>query len=65
MIHGSPEDRGSADSYYRRPPYPHYYPEGTGRGQRIDEVAMTEKEIADYWYGFHENEKERNWKEWD
>ena len=23
--HGGPYDRGSADSYYRRPPRPHYF----------------------------------------
>ena len=35
--HGSPEDRGSADRYYRRSFNPHWYPYGTGNGEKITE----------------------------
>ena len=34
--HGSPFDRGSADSHYGRPQDPHWYPEGSYRGDRIE-----------------------------
>ena len=34
--HGSPTDRGSADRYYGRPYDPHWYPEGTGNGKRVE-----------------------------
>jgi hypothetical protein len=34
--HGSPFDRGAADSWYSRPQEPHWYPEGTYRGKRIE-----------------------------
>ncbi len=33
--HGSPKDRGSADAYYSRPYNPHYWPEGSYKGDRI------------------------------
>ena len=32
--HGSPFDRGGADSYYRRGFDPHWYPGGTYQGER-------------------------------
>jgi len=54
--HGSPEDRGSADSWYRRPRRPHYWPEGTGHGEKIDGPDMTSGEIAAYHAGYTENE---------
>lgn len=54
--HGSPEDRGSADSWYRRPRQPHFWPEGTGHGERIDEPDMRPEEIAAYHLGYSENE---------
>jgi len=63
--HGSPFDRGSADSYYRRTPSPHWYPDGTGKGVRIEKEQMTPEEIAEYWVGWRENEKDDIHKEWD
>ena len=33
-VHGSPQDRGSADRYYHRPFDPHWWPQGTGKGTR-------------------------------
>lgn len=59
--HGSPQDRGSADAYYGRRPNPHWYPEGTGFGERIEECDMTVDQIKEYWYGY-DNEDDR--KEW-
>ena len=39
--HGGPYDRGGADSYYRRSFDPHYWPDGTGFGVRIDITAVS------------------------
>lgn len=61
--HGCLYDRGSADSYYRRPPNPHWYPEGTGNGAKI--VDLTEEERKEYLAGYDENEEAQNYKEWD
>ena len=44
--HGGPEDRGSADSYYRRTFNPHYYKGGTHTSERIHLKDMTAKEIT-------------------
>ena len=62
--HGSPHDRGSADSWYRRPRRPHYWPEGTGHGTKVIGADMTPEEIAAYYRGFDENEAEGGHKEW-
>ena len=56
--HGSPKDRGSADAYYWRDFDPHWWPQGTGNGIRIEKEDMTPEEIADYREGYH-NETER------
>ena len=37
-IHGSPFDRGTADSYYHRGEQAHWYPNGTGTLPRIEGV---------------------------
>jgi len=63
--HGSPYDRGSADSYYQRGFGPHWYPEGTGNGERIQEEDMSPDQIAEYTIGFEENEQAKNFKDWD
>lgn len=55
--HGSPYDRGSADSYYMRPCNPHWYPEGTYVGEVVTKEHMSEEEIQEYLLGFEENEK--------
>ena len=62
--HGGPYDRGSADSYYRRPIQPHYYAAGTYSSERITEDKMTGDEIAAYMAGYLQNSEERNFKEW-
>lgn len=61
--HGSPWDRGSADSYYSRPRDPHYYPEGLGNGQRV--IGLTHDQIKQYLAGYAHNEKCGDKKSWD
>lgn len=56
--HGSPYDRGGADSYYRRPPSPHKM-QGFAR---ID--ALTPEEILEYFAGFDMNELNGDHKEY-
>jgi hypothetical protein len=51
--HGSPYDRGSADSFYRRPGQAHYIVDGA----RIEKADMTAEQIAEYEAGFLDNEK--------
>ena len=61
--HGSPYDRGCADSCYGRPRNPHYYPNGTGVQPLIEEKDMTEDEIEEYHAGYDDNEESNNkWK---
>jgi len=62
--HGSPYDRGAADSHYQRGPAPHWYPEGSYNGERVEEGQMTEAQIREYMLGFAENEADLNFKEW-
>ena len=62
---GSPFDRGSADSYYQRGQFPHYWPEGTGNGEQVKEKDMTPAEIEAYMAGFEFNESMQNFKQWD
>ena len=42
--HGGPYDRGSADSYYRRPRRPHFYKGDTGTSDRVEYKDMTPDE---------------------
>ncbi len=51
--HGSPHDRGSADSFYGRQANPHYMIDGA----RIERSHMTAEQIAEYEAGFLDNEK--------
>jgi hypothetical protein len=62
--HGSPFDRGSADSWYHRGAVPHWYPQGTGRGERLTADQMSLEEIADYHAGYAHNEECGGKKEW-
>ena len=50
--HGSAFDRGSADCYYRRPRNPHYYVGDSYNSVKLEQVDMSEKEIAEYNAGF-------------
>jgi hypothetical protein len=60
--HGSPFDRGSADSYYHRPRDPHYYPEGTGHGERVTD--LTDEQVKEYLAGYAHNERFGDKKSW-
>ena len=63
--HGSPYDRGGADFWYHRPRDPHWYPEGTYRGERIDPTnGMTEQEIKEYHLGYDDAEEWGEQKDW-
>ena len=57
-VHGGPQDRGSADAYYHRAYDPHWYPLGTGKGDRIMLTDMSDDEIEEYKYGY-DNERDR------
>jgi hypothetical protein len=61
--HGSLYDRGSADSYYNRMIDPHWFPEGTYRGEKI--TNLTAEEIAEYQAGYDWNEQYGDKKNWD
>jgi hypothetical protein len=63
--HGGPFDRGSADSYYNRPAVPHYFVGDTHNSVMLEEVDMSEKEIADYYAGYQFNEQFGDKKLWD
>jgi hypothetical protein len=52
--HGSPFDRGAADSWYSRPRDPHYK---TPTGNTVLEVMMTEAQIQAYHAGYDHNEQ--------
>ena len=52
--HGSPFDRGSADSWYRRQAQAHYMINGA----RIEKVDMTAEQIAEYYAGYEDNHKQ-------
>lgn len=60
--HGGPYDRGSADSYYRRPFSPHYWSEGSYQGEKITE--LTAGELAAYRAGWAANEAIGDHKDW-
>ena len=63
--HGSPFDRGSADSYYHRGHNPHYYSADSITSDRIEESDMTEEEVLEYRAGFYYNETvNMDWKDW-
>jgi hypothetical protein len=55
--HGGLYDRGSADAYYQRDPDPHWWPEETGKGEKITELS--ELEIAEYMLGYDEETETR------
>jgi len=61
--HGGPWDRGSADSYYRRPFRPHYFENGTYSSKEIIPVPGS-PEYEAYKAGFHDNEDAGDYKDW-
>jgi len=62
--HGSPHDRGGADSYYGRSYAPHYWPDGTYTGQVLGKADMTPEQLEEYRKGYNENELAGNFKDW-
>jgi hypothetical protein len=62
--HGSPYDRGSADSYYGRPRDPHWWPEGTSNGRRREMAEMTAEQVQAYFAGYNDNEQFGDKKQW-
>ena len=62
--HGGPFDRGSADNYYGRSEDPHFWPDGTARGIRVEKEQMTQEEIQEYYAGYVYNERNGDKKEW-
>jgi Mn-containing catalase len=63
--HGSPFDRGSADSWYSRPQNPHKGGVGGDSGPRVEAQAMTLEEIAQYFRGYEYNEQFGGKKSYD
>lgn len=64
QFHGSPFDRGSADSYYGRAQAPHWYPQGTYKGQRVESPDMSMRELRAYFAGYEYNEQFGDKKDW-
>jgi len=64
MRHGGPYDRGSADSYYRRPFRPHYFVGDTYSSKEVELSRMSAAEIVEYTKGFNDNEQSGNFKDW-
>jgi len=62
--HGGAFDRGSADSYYGRPRNPHFYIDGTGTSERVDQSGMSPAEIRAYLAGYQYNEQYGDKKDW-
>ena len=60
-VHGSPQDRGSADRYYGRDYDPHWWPNGTGKGDRVEMFDMSPQEITEYTYGYNNEEDRKDW----
>jgi hypothetical protein len=62
--HGSPFDRGSADSYYGRPFNPHYFLGATYSTPEVTTSNMTQTEIEEYTAGYDYNEDSGDKKQW-
>ena len=54
--HGSPYDRGAADSWYGRKPMPHYYKGDSYNSELVHADDMKEEEMCEYWQGYNDNE---------
>lgn len=62
--HGSPFDRGSADSYYGRLRRPHVFLGDTYRSPEIEEQDMSPEDIEAYHAGYDWNEEFGDKKRW-
>ena len=54
-------DRGSSDRYYGRSYDPHYWPEGTYIGKRVELADMTVDQITEYTYGYNNETDRKVW----
>ena len=63
--HGGAYDRGRADSYYGRECNPHYFTGDSYNSARVDQTAMTEREIVAYTAGYRDNEANGDKKDWN
>ena len=59
--HGGAYDRGSADAYYHRSAWPHYYVGDTYSSTKIEKENMSEEEIAAYMAGYNETTDRKDW----
>jgi hypothetical protein len=59
--HGGAYDRGSADAWYDRPAEPHYFTGASFQSTKIEEVDMSEEEIAAYMAGYNEQTGRKDW----
>lgn len=62
--HGSPYDRGRADSYYRRTFDPHFYDYSAKALERRVKIEKGTPEYDQYRQGFRDNEAEGDYKDW-
>jgi hypothetical protein len=58
ISHGSPYDRGGADSYYNRERVPHRGGVGLNSGPRIEMSSMSSVDIDAYHAGYDDNERD-------
>jgi len=63
--HGSPYDRGGADSYYGRPYSPHHWPLGTYKGYVVPYADMSTAQVKEYYTGYNDNEELGHFKDWE
>jgi hypothetical protein len=63
QYHGSPFDRGSADSWYSRNLNPHKGGVGGESGPRVE--VLTAEEVEAYHAGYEHNEQFGGKKSWD
>lgn len=62
--HGSPFDRGRADSWYGRKEHPHKWDFKKNETLGTVNINLTKTEIKDYYAGYEDNEKFGGKKEW-
>jgi hypothetical protein len=62
--HGSPYDRGMADSYYQRGRNPHYFKGDSYNSPRVTYKDMTPDEVVAYHAGYDDNEDAGDYKDW-
>jgi len=59
--HGGPYDRGSADAYYRRLFYPHYYSNSASSFTVVEISDPDSPEFDAYRAGYNEQTGEKDW----